>query len=269
VEKERGNGAGPRYRITHAETAIEGRPYMCPECRNEFKDATDFGPHLERHREMTPPMFSKTGKPRSVECPKGCGRHFPRGSDKAAPGGLQLAEHVINCDGRPRLPDLLDVIRMKERKVPRRHLREEVLRFLKESGNGHDEQGATQQDHVQDREQKHRTRKKIRRRPRLRRRKRVEEVAPDPRREDGLRVPAAEAGGPDPRMLLAPAREVLSPPQDPPGVVEKEDTEEPVEGLVPAPAPEEVELDGLDPLGMRSEEREEREAEAEAAGADQ
>ncbi len=69
------------------------RVWECPECPEKFSGPEALGPHLERHRPVYPPLFTARGLPASRPCPKGCGRHFGRGSQ------LQAEEHVLNCDG--------------------------------------------------------------------------------------------------------------------------------------------------------------------------
>lgn len=77
-------------------------PYDCPECDAEFAAPELLGPHLERHRDVHPPRFSKRGKPRTDACPQGCGRHFRT----AGLGGerIEMNEHVPLCDGSEPIP---------------------------------------------------------------------------------------------------------------------------------------------------------------------
>ncbi len=73
------------------------RLYLCPECYFYSSDPTELGPHIERHREVDEPRFTKTGRPLSVECPKGCGRHFKRIGSTTLP--VAYREHRNLCDG--------------------------------------------------------------------------------------------------------------------------------------------------------------------------
>lgn len=82
----------------------EDWPYACPECDEDFVAPELLGSHLERHREVGFPMFSKTGKPQTKPCPRGCGRHF-----RTKGGGWQrteMNEHVPLCDGSEPIPPL-------------------------------------------------------------------------------------------------------------------------------------------------------------------
>ena len=77
--------------------AVEEQPHkrppnFCSYCKDEkpWDDPREFGLHLERHREMMPPIYLK-GKLVSTECPQKCGRHFFRPS--------HYREHVPLCNG--------------------------------------------------------------------------------------------------------------------------------------------------------------------------
>lgn len=77
-----------------AETIEHRRPpATCPECLKEYEDPRKLAFHLERHREVRPPVFSPRGEARSTPCPKGCGRHF--GDTR------NFREHVPLCKGEP------------------------------------------------------------------------------------------------------------------------------------------------------------------------
>lgn len=75
-----------------AEPAHKRPPNFCTYCNDEkpWDDPRAFGIHLERHREVLPPVEHK-GKVVSTPCPNGCGRHFIRPS--------MYREHVPLCDG--------------------------------------------------------------------------------------------------------------------------------------------------------------------------
>ena len=83
----------------------EEKVYICPECPQWFEVPEDLGPHLERHRPMTAPVFSIRGKPRSVACPKECGRYFIKKGNRDGALPLLLAEHILLCDGSLPLVD--------------------------------------------------------------------------------------------------------------------------------------------------------------------
>jgi hypothetical protein len=67
-------------------------PNFCSYCSDDkpWDDPREFGIHLERHRELMPPIIVK-GKVVSTECPQKCGRHFLRPS--------HYREHVPLCTG--------------------------------------------------------------------------------------------------------------------------------------------------------------------------
>jgi hypothetical protein len=79
------------------------KAFDCPECRPgtaSFATPELLGVHLERHRPVDPPSFSTKGKPTSLPCPVGCGRHFAL--SKAAKGEpAELRHHKAICDGSP------------------------------------------------------------------------------------------------------------------------------------------------------------------------
>lgn len=70
----------PRNGRARAHVQTVARVFFCPECREEFRVPEALGGHLERHRPVGAPVYSrprrKTPVQRSIECPKGCGRHF-------------------------------------------------------------------------------------------------------------------------------------------------------------------------------------------------
>jgi len=79
------------------------RPYVCPECDKQFDTPDLLSPHLERHNRVKPPKFSLRGKPRSKECPRGCGRNFKvigKGWER-----VEMHAHVATCDGSEPIPD--------------------------------------------------------------------------------------------------------------------------------------------------------------------
>ena len=87
------------------------RSIQCPECKFESSDGAMVGQHIERHRPMGFPIYSKKGKLISTVCPKGCKRFFNRGqdtlevSDQGANNLIkELTYHAQNCDGSSRLP---------------------------------------------------------------------------------------------------------------------------------------------------------------------
>ncbi len=111
------------------------RPYVCAHCRLESWDSREFGRHLERHREIGHPRFCRirctdcsgagslrnswcasclgTGRKMvTVPCPRGCGRHFLRKSGDHRGMGLQLSEHIVNCDGSRPIPSRVPVLRV-------------------------------------------------------------------------------------------------------------------------------------------------------------
>lgn len=83
--------------MVEREAAVEERAakfFQCPECHEHFETPDGLGAHLERHREVLPPADpSPRGKPRSVPCPKECGRHFDIKNKK------ELGHHIPLCDG--------------------------------------------------------------------------------------------------------------------------------------------------------------------------
>ena len=88
-----------------SQVAAKGlRPLLCPECFLEFTP-NEMGTHLERHREVLGPLFSKRGLPRSKACPKKCGRYFPLilSTRRRAPH-MDYKIHTALCDGKPPLP---------------------------------------------------------------------------------------------------------------------------------------------------------------------
>ncbi len=91
---------GTGVHVYHVEDSP--RVFTCPECDVNFKVPEDMGVHLERHREVTHPVFKHDRRKgrvcRSKPCPKGCGRHFSAEGAKNAKMG-QLKEHIPNCDG--------------------------------------------------------------------------------------------------------------------------------------------------------------------------
>lgn len=81
------------------------RPILCPECLQAFSSPEALGPHLERHSPVLPPLFTKTGRPKSRPCPKGCGRHFPNiyRNNTGRPTHT-YRYHITLCDGQAPLP---------------------------------------------------------------------------------------------------------------------------------------------------------------------
>lgn len=93
------------------EPQLPPRAIVCPECTFEHSDGHQVGMHLERHRPMGFPVYSKKGKLLSTECPRGCKRFFNRGpdvvevSDQGTNNAIkELSYHIQNCDGSSRLP---------------------------------------------------------------------------------------------------------------------------------------------------------------------
>jgi hypothetical protein len=83
--------------VTDQAAPVEEQPHkrppnFCTYCNDEkpWDDPREFGFHLERHRELMPPLEVK-GKIVSTPCPQGCGRHFYRPS--------HYREHVPLCNG--------------------------------------------------------------------------------------------------------------------------------------------------------------------------
>jgi hypothetical protein len=67
-------------------------PILCPECKDRLPDQRTLSIHLERHREVKPPVTDpRTGAVVSKACSMGCGRHFLRPSE--------YREHNPLCDG--------------------------------------------------------------------------------------------------------------------------------------------------------------------------
>lgn len=76
------------------------RVFVCPECLELYRIPEALGRHLERHRDVGDPVFSRRGVLRSIPCSRGCGRHFERGSSRTRYGtSYALLEHEVNCDG--------------------------------------------------------------------------------------------------------------------------------------------------------------------------
>ena len=90
------------------------RPYICPECEEEYGKPEPLGPHIERHRPLRIPVYRR----KRMGCPdcagNGCiscawkgkrwGRKLVtllclRGCGRFLKGGLETAEHMANCDG--------------------------------------------------------------------------------------------------------------------------------------------------------------------------
>jgi hypothetical protein len=83
--------------VTDQATPVEEQPHkrppnFCTYCKDDkpWEDPREFGLHLERHREVMPPVVVN-GKVVSTECPQKCGRHFLRPS--------HYREHVPLCNG--------------------------------------------------------------------------------------------------------------------------------------------------------------------------
>ncbi len=77
----------------HGERADEGGGAQgtCPECQERFEKLEDLGLHLERHAPVERQCLTKTGRPLSWPCPKGCGRFL---------AGRELFFHEQRCDGQ-------------------------------------------------------------------------------------------------------------------------------------------------------------------------
>ena len=83
-------------------------PLLCPECKDRVANQKALSAHIERHREIKPPVADpKTGEMMSKACSMGCGRHFLKPSE--------YREHNQNCDGSPPLwkppvaPEIVDL----------------------------------------------------------------------------------------------------------------------------------------------------------------
>jgi len=103
-------------------SAPQARIIQCPECPFEG-NGDQVGSHIERHRPMGFPIYSKRGKLVSCLCPKGCGRYFNRPKDALeVPNEGQnnslneLRFHVLSCDGSSRISTVKEEEDMAKRK---------------------------------------------------------------------------------------------------------------------------------------------------------
>jgi uncharacterized C2H2 Zn-finger protein len=83
--------------------------FECPECHEHFQTPEGLGSHLERHREVLPAAPpSPRGKPRSLPCPRDCGRHFPLKEKR------EYTAHVALCDGSAPIAAVIEEERKEE-----------------------------------------------------------------------------------------------------------------------------------------------------------
>lgn len=86
---------------------VDRRLWLCTMCTEELPTPEALGVHLERHREVGHPIYSKRGILLTTTCAKGCGRHFVAQHVRhlSLPSQqFELRAHQALCDGAPPLP---------------------------------------------------------------------------------------------------------------------------------------------------------------------
>lgn len=103
------------------------RPFQCPECEHEEPDYEKAPAHMERHRPLGKPYYSKKGKLLSIACIKKCGRYFTAGKDippedRGASNNLtiELRVHLAMCDGQPPITKQIEKPKEEERPMPKK-----------------------------------------------------------------------------------------------------------------------------------------------------